>query len=129
MISNSVLNTVAATAGDISLANRHLNINTDYGDFPDMRYEKINNFTVTPSVIETVYNVKIGWTAADNTAYSFRITQDVNGSPESRTFTLADSGTSATNTTIGTALAAQVNGGDLNITATWTPNDAFIVIV
>jgi hypothetical protein len=133
MQSNSVLNTVAATAGDISLLARKLNVaitsSTGAGTFPTMKYALIDSATVTTSRIETANNVKFSYTAADNTEYSFTVIQDVNGTPVPFLARVEDSGTGATNTTIGDALVASLNGQGVNATAAHAGADAFVTVV
>lgn len=76
---NAVLNTVAATAGDITLAARKLNVaitsSTGSGAFPTMDYRYIENIRIQPSLVETLKVSTITFSAAANTDYAFSITQ------------------------------------------------------
>ncbi len=132
MQSHSVLNTVAATAGDITLLARKLNVaitsSTGDGTFPTMKYDLIETFQALPSLVETANNVKFSYTAADNTAYSFTVIQNIDGAPVSFTAKLNDSGTGATNASIGDALVAKFEGVNINVTCTHTGADAFVIV-
>lgn len=129
-MTNSLLNTVAASAADISFSGqRKLNIVTDSGTFPQMQYERIKSFTTSPSLLEKTNTQRVNFTAADNTAYGFTVVQTVAGFPVQRDILLEDSGVGATESSIGTALKNSANSMGLKITATWTSPDAFIVIV
>lgn len=125
----SLINTVAASAGDISLTARHLNVTTGYGSFPEMEYEKIKAFRVMPSLTEILSVYKFSYTANNNTEYSCTITQSINGIPKSFTAHIRDSGAVASNQTIGQALVAQFNGSGLQVTASWTNPNAFIDVI
>lgn len=127
----SLTNTIAASAGDISLTARKLNIVTTNGTFPTLEYGKIKSFTLFPSLVETVSTWKFSYTApaADNTEYGCAIKQNVNGRPVIFSAHLRDSGVGATNQSIADALVAQINGSGLNVTASWTSNNAFIDVV
>lgn len=134
MTTYSVLNTVAATAGDISFLARKLNVaitsSTGSGQFPTMDYLKITSFKVQAALLEKALTRRFSYTAADNTAYSFVIVQDdVNGVSRQYVAKVADSGVGATNTTIGDALALSLNGQGVNVTTTHSGADAFVDVV
>ncbi len=133
MQSNSVLNTIAATAGDITLLARLLSVaitsTTGAGQFPQMKYNLIETVQDLPSLIEVVNNVKFSYTAADNTEYSLTVEQNIDGQLRTFTAKLSDSGTGATNASIGTALADKFTDNGFDVTATHTGADAFIIIV
>ncbi len=75
----SVLNTVAATAGDITDAGRKLNVaittSTGTPAFPTMDYRYIESMTLIPAFLEQLQISWITFTAAANTDYSFTVTQ------------------------------------------------------
>lgn len=133
MQTNSVLNTVAASAADISMLARKLNVaitsTTGAGTFPTMRYSLIESAQVLKSLIETANNYKFSYTAADNTDYSFTVIQTVNGKPVQFTAELLNSGVGATATTIGNALVAKFNGAGMNVTCTHTGTNAYVTVV
>ena len=132
MQSNSVLNTVAATAGDISLLARMLTVaivaSTGSGTFPPMKYDLIDMPRVLPSLVSTPNSVKMAYTAADNTAYSFTIIQNIDGAPKAFTAKLLDSGTGATATSVGEALVAKFVGAGIDVTCTHSGADAFVIV-
>lgn len=130
MVTNILSNTIAASGADITLLARKLNVVVDNGTFPTLTYAQIVSASIQPSLIETVTNVKFSYTAADNTAYSLTVIQTVNGQVFSFTAKYT-SGTSATATIIGNALASQFPAGanGLQVTATHTSTNAYITIV
>jgi hypothetical protein len=77
--SYSVLNTVAATAGDISVAGRKLNVaitaSTGTPSFPTMDYRYIESINFQPAVLEQLQISWITFTPAANTTYQFEVTQ------------------------------------------------------
>lgn len=120
---NAVLNTVAATAGDITLAARKLNVaittSTGSGAFPTMDYRFIESIRIQPSLVETLKVSTITFTAASNTDYSFSVTQaqTATGSPVTvmARYTSDSSGTAAE---IAAGLNANINAnsGALGVT-------------
>lgn len=134
MTTYSVLNTVAATAGDISFLARKLNVaitsSTGSGQFPTMNYLNITSFKVQAALLEKALTRRFSYTAADNTAYSFVIVQDdVNGVQRQYTAKVADSGVGATNATIGDALVLSLNGQGVNVTASHSGANAYVDVV
>lgn len=132
MTNTIVSNTIAATAGDISLIARMLNITVTggTGTFPTLSFPRIQSIKAQPSLIETAQDYRFSYTAADNTAYSLTVIQTVNGQVYSFTAKYT-SGTGTTATIIGNALAAQFPAGanGLQVTATHSSTNAYIDIV
>ena len=133
MTTYSVLNTVGATAGDLSFLAGSLNVaitsSTGSGTFPTMKYAKINSFSIKPALLEKALTVRVSYTAADNTEYSVVVRQTNSlGVMTQYLGKVNDSGVGATNTTIGDALAASLTGQG-NFTATHSGANAYIDIV
>lgn len=109
----SVLNTVAATAGDISLSARILNVaitsTTGTPGFPSgLKYPNIDSIQVIPSLVETVMVKTVTYTAAANTTYSLTITQSINGVSYSFPI-IYNSDAGGVDATIATALKTAIN--------------------
>lgn len=132
METTSLLNTITASGADLTLVARKLNVAiaaaNGSGSFPTINYPDIISATVSPAITETVLVSRVGWTAADNTQFLFTVTQVIDGQVVKMTANLGDSGVGATNTTIGTALAACFNGTALQVTCAYTPANAYVTI-
>lgn len=131
METTSFLNTIAATAGDISIVARNFNVaitsSTGTGQFPTLNYPNIISASVSPSITETLLVTRVGWTAASSTVFGFTINQMVDGQPLSKpAFYTSDA--SGTDTEIGTALAAYFTNTALKVAVTYTPGDAYVTV-
>lgn len=107
----SVLNTVAATAGDISLSARVLNVaitsSTGTPTFPvAMKYPRIESIQVVPSLVETLAVKTVTYTAAASTYYAFNLIQ-AGQPPLLVRFTTGLVGTADADT--ATAIKSQIN--------------------
>lgn len=81
---NALINTVAASAADITYSNGTLTIAVDNGTFPAMFVPNIKNFTKVTGVAETLQTSTVTFTAANSTLYELAISQEVgapNGAP------------------------------------------------
>jgi hypothetical protein len=119
--STSVINSPAATSGDLSVNGGVVNVTTVDNQFPAVRYSNIRTggagavaFTAEDLQVTTV-----AFSAANNTTYVLSISQQINGEVRSRRF-FYTSDSSATVGEIATAFVTQINASELNITASGT---------
>lgn len=131
METTSFLNTIAASAADVTLVSRKLAVaitsTTGSGQFPTLSYPNIVGVSITPAITETLYVTRVGWTAASNTDYLFTINQMVDGQKLSKT-ALFTSDASGTDTEIGTALAACFANTALGVTVAYTAANAYVTV-
>jgi hypothetical protein len=125
---NALINTVAASAGDISYSNGNLTIAVDNGTFPTMFVPNIKTFTKTTGVAETSQTSTVTFTAANSTLYELAISQEV-GAPNGAPATFIASYTSdstATEQEIVDAFIDLINSqtGDTGIQVTATDGGA-----
>jgi len=140
-VTNSVINTMPSGAADVTLAARNLSLSTTDGTtFPTLKYPLIDSVEVLPSLVEQVYLERITFAATNNQTYAFTLTQKLQDFPlnqgpggalgkplTARIQFISDA--TATLTEIGTALKAAVNAHtEFNLTAAYTPGDAFITV-
>jgi hypothetical protein len=127
----SFLNTIAATAGDISMVARKLNVaittTTGTPAFPTIDYPNIVSATVSPAITETLYVTRIGWTAASSTVFGFTINQMINGQLVSKA-AYYTSDASATDTEIGNALSGYFDNTSLGVAVTYVAADAYVTV-
>jgi hypothetical protein len=127
----SFLNTIAATAGDITLVGRKLNVAitsvTGTPAFPTMDYPNIVTATVNSSVSETLHVTRVGWTAASSTVFGFTVTQIVNGQYLTKA-AYYTSDASGTDTEIGTALAAEFANTALGVAVTYVAANGYVTV-
>ena len=109
--SNALINSVAASGGDITYSNKNLTISVDSGTFPSMYQPNIESFVVTTGVAETSQTNTITYTPANSTLYELNITQDVNApSGNNASYTASyTSDASATDLEIATNLVNRIN--------------------
>lgn len=108
----SLINTVAASAADISYSNKTLTISVDNGTFPAMVYENVKSVTKVTGVAETSQVTNVTFTAANSTTYEFVITQSVgapNGAPATYIATYTSISSGATEQQIVDAMVNQIN--------------------
>lgn len=131
MTTTAVLNTITASAADITLVSRKLNVaissSAGSGKFPTIDYPSIVSASISPAITETLYVTRVGWTAASSTVFLFTINQMVDGLPLTKTaYYTSDS--SGTDTEIGTALAAQFANTALKVTVAYTAANAYVTV-
>lgn len=132
MATTSILNSFAASGADATLVAGKLNVaitsSTGTGSFPTMDYEKIKSVSISPAITETLYSTRIGWTAADSTSYTLTITQKVGDEVITRSAYIENSGIGATNTTIGTAIAACFTDTPLKVSVVYVAANAYVTV-
>ena len=75
-VTNSVLNTIASGAADVTLSARNLSLSTtDSTTFPTIKYPLIDSVEVLPSLVEQVYSERITFAATNNQTYAFTLTK------------------------------------------------------
>lgn len=122
---NALINTVAASAGDIGFTNNILTIAVDNGTFPSMFVPNIKNFTKTTGVAETLQTSTVTFTYAASTTYELVITQSVgaaNGAPATFVASYTSPASGGTEQTVVDAFIALINSqtgaGEIHVTAT-----------
>ncbi len=116
----SVLNSVAASAADITLNGGVLAVaNTENNAFPPMPVDRIYKQTsgATAYVAETLQVQTLTFTAANSTEYSFCLQQDIDGVIKVQKFSYVSDST-GTAAEIAAAILAMVNSSGFKITAT-----------
>jgi hypothetical protein len=125
---NALINTVAASAADITYSNGNLTIAVDNGTFPTMFVPNIKTFTKVTGVAETSQTSTVTFAAANSTLYELAISQEV-GAPNGAPATFIASYTSdstATEQEIVDAFIDLINSqtGDTGIQVTATDGGA-----
>ncbi len=117
MNSETTLNTIAASAGDISLQGSFLNVT---GWTEKVKYLTISSSMVNGGIkgflFETLKVVSLAYTAAANTTYKFSVTQTLNGESFNRVITYVSDSTGA-DATIASAIVTAFNKLGFGITA------------
>lgn len=135
----SILNTVAASAADISTSGGYLTINESGSPItPALRYSYITkgmNKAILPSKQNVRTAKKVSFTAANDTDYKFVVTQTVGGVVTTKTARYT-SDASGTNAEIGQGLADSFNnavestfGQAVQATAYYTASNAFLHVL
>jgi hypothetical protein len=122
VITNTVLNTIAASAADIVLNNHQLSVTGT----PTMDFRKIEEVNTLPALNELLAIATVTPTAADSTVFTINIRQYVGGKLVVVPISYTTAATGDTATTICNAYRAMINanaiaaGGQLQVTTSGT---------
>lgn len=118
---NSLINSVAAAAADISFSAGTLTISVDARTFPSLVWDNVKSFSKTTGVAETLQTNTVTYTPANSTTYELSITQSAgaaNGAPTTVLCSYTSDAT-ATDLEIATAFVNLINAqSELKVTCT-----------